>query len=87
MAHFMVTAGGSRGDTSRLGSKSSGLFATLNGWDGGVRVSLYHDNGQDMARVTLTSGSGYSGKTVELYDGPIDATTRELLSQQNAIAA
>lgn len=79
MAHFMVTCSGNRGEASRLGGKESGVSADLNGWNGGVRVYLYHDadTGQDMARVTLTPGSGHSGGHRELYDGPVNAEARE----------
>ena len=76
MAHFMVSCSGNRGETSRLGGKESGVSADLNGWNGGVSVRLYHEDGRDMARVVLTRGSGHAGSEREIYDGPIDAEAR-----------
>lgn len=62
MAHFRGTLQGNRGETSRLGSKASGLEATLNGWNFGVRVSLFVDtNGNDAVHIALTSGSDFRG--------------------------
>lgn len=80
MAHFRGTLQGMRGETSRLGSKSSGLTADCDGWQGGVRVSLYvNDAGEDSAQVELTDGSGSDGLAVTVYQGPIGSNTREAL--------
>ena len=59
MAHFRGTLQGNRGGASRLGTKDSDLHVTANGWDSGVTVLAYEENGVDYFRITLTGGSGY----------------------------
>jgi hypothetical protein len=83
MAQFRGTLQGQRGETSRLGSKKSGLRARLAGWAGSVVVRLFSDEGgRDMATVTLEQGNEYGsgGPTITLYDGPIGATTRTAMA-------
>ena len=60
MAQFRATIQGQRGVASRLGSKTSGLEVTANGWGLGVRVSVRHnkETGQDIFAVYKTQGSG-----------------------------
>ena len=59
MAHFIGFIQGCRGEASRLGSISSGIHATINGWNLGVKVTMHYDkeSGKDVAIVTLTAGS------------------------------
>ena len=68
MAHFYATCQGNRGETSRTGSKSSGITATASGWDIGGSVDIHHDSNlnTDIVRLTVTHGSnqGNSGKHV-----------------------
>jgi len=61
MGHFRATIEGNRGKASRLGTKSSGIAATVNGWDCGITVRAYHNRTTDRDEfdVTLTSGSGH----------------------------
>lgn len=66
MAQFRGTIQGSRGDASRLGTKNSGLTVEANGWHVGVRVELTHEDGEDVARVYLTTGSNNTGHRVYL---------------------
>lgn len=59
MAHFRATIKGQRGEASRLGSKKTGIRATVNGWNSGVYVHGGIDSqGNDEFVVTMTSGSG-----------------------------
>ena len=61
MAHFRATIEGNRGPASRLGSKSSGIHSTTNGWNGGVRVvgsNAGGDVGVDRFDIFATKGSG-----------------------------
>lgn len=57
MTQFRATIEGQRGEASRLGSKSRGIIATVNGWDSGVRVEANHSNGEDVFTIFATSGS------------------------------
>lgn len=72
MAHFIGYLQGSRGEASRLGTKKSGITASVNGWDFGIKVCLYHDEttGKDKATVYSTDGSnGYGkGKLIGIFE-------------------
>lgn len=57
MAQFRGTLQGNRGETSRLGSKKSGLKAQLNGWNIGCDIEIHHEDGVDKVKVYKTSGS------------------------------
>jgi hypothetical protein len=59
MAQFRGTIRGQRGEASRLGSKSSGLCVTCNGWNGGITVYVDYDKntGKDRFQVFRTGGS------------------------------
>ena len=58
MAHFRATIHGSRGESSRLGTKASGLITVTNGRDLGVQVCAIVDaQGDDCFEVFATSGS------------------------------
>ena len=58
MAHFMANIKGSRGGTSRLGNKVSGIGGHVRGWDAGVKVvGFVNEDGKDVFRVYATSGS------------------------------
>ena len=68
MAQFRAIIQGQRGQASRLGSKTSGIYAQVNGWNLGVEVTGYHDKdtGKDIFRVYKTEGSGYNQGRKEL---------------------
>ena len=59
MANFRGTVQGNREETSRLGTKDSGMRATVNGWKSGIRIRAYFDRntGTDVFEVYLTRGS------------------------------
>ena len=68
MAHFIGRLQGRRGPTSRLGDKSKGIHATLNGWNIGLYVELSHEEksdsgaGRDVVRIYQTRGSNGGGE-------------------------
>ena len=72
MAHFLGSIQGSRGEASRLGTKSSGLDVTAASWSGSVRVRLWFDHACDvnMCSVSLAPWHG-AGVSVSLYRGPV----------------
>jgi len=43
MAQFIAAIKGSRGEASRIGTKRSGMWGYVNGWNIGGRVEIYHD--------------------------------------------
>ena len=63
MAHFYGTVQGNRGETSRCGSKSSGLVASANGWNIGGTIQVeYNDKLQtDVVYFYRNKGSSSRG--------------------------
>ncbi len=60
MARFRGTMAGNRGQVSRLGTKSSGISAKINGWNSGVNIEARVENDDDVFYIYPTSGSdGY----------------------------
>ena len=58
MARFYgELAGQAREKVTRLGSKKSGLWAHLSGWNIGIAVECSCINGKDVIRVHKTGGS------------------------------
>jgi len=68
MAHYRGYIEGSRGSTSRLGTKSSGLTVVAQSWAGEVRVDLYEKDGVDCARISV-------GPNYAVYGGPQNSKT------------
>ena len=61
MARFRGTVIGNRGEASRLGAKTSGITASINGWDLGVTVEGKYDERSncDVFSIYLTGGSNH----------------------------
>jgi len=80
VAHFYATLRGTRGKTSRRGTKASGMQATVASWQGAPSVRLWHDGGTetDMAEVSLIPWYG-AGDTIPLYAGPVSGPTLRAL--------
>lgn len=57
MAQFRAIIKGARGETSRLGSKASGISAKINGWLAGVSVSGRFENDRDTFEICASGGS------------------------------
>jgi hypothetical protein len=58
MAHFYLSAQGSRGAVTRCGTKASGIDAHVRGWGCGVKVYARCDSeGRDCFDVYQTGGS------------------------------
>ena len=59
MAHFYGKLQGNKGETTRLGSKSSGITATINSWDVGVTTQIEFSKSlnTDVVYVYDTKGS------------------------------
>lgn len=71
MAHFRAVIQGQRGEASRLGSSRTGIRATVNGWNSGVRVegSALADNAGDFFHIFATAGS--NGATGDRFLGKV----------------
>lgn len=70
MARFYGSVQGSRGKATRLGGASSGLTTVAAGWQGGVSVTLFDEDGIDMCHVETIPWNG-AGQTKTLYRGPV----------------
>ena len=73
MAHFRNTVQGNRGEASRLGTKDSGMKASIDGWDVGVDVTIRYNGktGLDEIHVYKTNGSnGYKRELVLSINTP-----------------
>lgn len=58
MAHFYGNMQGGRGETTRTGTKSSGITAHVRTWSAGVDVSMNHcEDETDSADIVITHGS------------------------------
>lgn len=68
MAHFRATIKGQKGEASRLGSKSSGIVAEINGWDRGIRVYAEFKDGKDHFVVVSTGGSNGNRKEIVEFE-------------------
>jgi hypothetical protein len=65
MSQFYAEIQGNRGLASRQGSKSSGIWGHIRGWNIGALVTCDHIDGRDVVRVYRTSGSN-GGENDEL---------------------
>jgi len=61
MAQFRGTIQGNRGEASRLGTKSSGLRITSNGWKSGIKVITTYDPDTNSDTHTVYATNGSSG--------------------------
>jgi hypothetical protein len=68
MSRFYVSAQGARGETTRTGTPNSGIVAHVRGWDIGIPVHGWDDNGVDVFGVYRTGGSNGS---VESHIGTV----------------
>lgn len=72
MARYLAAIQGTAGEATRLGSPKSGIRASAQGWNLGVRVNgapVYDDaNGanQDEFRIAITGGSNDNGSKLYL---------------------
>lgn len=57
MAKFRGTVQGNRGETSRLGSKNSGMRTSLNSWDKGIDVVASVQRDKIVFEIFETGGS------------------------------
>lgn len=74
MTHFFGQVEERTNPVIRLGSKTSGIIATVASWEGAITIELYHDpsTGHDWARIETTRWHGSTNHPRQLYHGPID---------------
>lgn len=58
MARFHAKIKGNKGSTTRLGSKQSGMYGHLAGWNVGIKIFCFVDEeDNDIIKVWSTGGS------------------------------
>jgi hypothetical protein len=78
MSHFYGIVKGHRGAASRCGSKNKGLYTIAAGWQGAIETTLWHEDGQDYYRITLTPWGSSGGGSRILALGTLDSDLRAL---------
>lgn len=58
MAQFIGVIQGNRGETSKLGSKSSGMFAEARGWGLGGEIQMRYNKEKDRDEVVFSINGG-----------------------------
>ena len=76
MAQYRGSIEGARGSATRLGHKTTGLRVVANGWQAGIEVRAYHEEGEDCFDVLLTGGSN-GGRTAQIIARVIDGEVVE----------
>lgn len=57
MGHFYAEIQGNRGEATRMGTKDSGIYGHIRGWNIGARVTVDCIDGVDIVSVFKTGGS------------------------------
>lgn len=57
MSQFYASIQGNRGEATRMGTKNSGIYGHIRGWNIGVIINIDHVDGKDNVRVFKTAGS------------------------------
>lgn len=86
MAHFYGSMTGARGETTRTGTKSSGISAHVRSYSHGIRADMNYspgDQGSDRAFIEITSGSN-GGPTSHIY---LDASELDAILEGRAVLA
>lgn len=61
MSHFYGSMQGNHGETTRQGTKKSGISTHIRGWNFGVKVIMSPGSEGDVADIYLTCGSDGAG--------------------------
>lgn len=63
MSHFYASIEANRGEATRCGSKDSGIYGHIRGWNSGVIVQGYIDEeGRDCFSIYKSGGSRGGGR-------------------------
>lgn len=70
MSRYYGQIQGSRGEATRMGNASSGMFGHIRGWNIGARVDMDAEGDTDVCRVRVTTGSaGYgNGESLGTFE-------------------
>ena len=70
MAQFYASIQGNRGEATRMGTKSSGIYGHIRGWDIGAEINMMYDEktDSDICQITVTGGSNAPGKIVQMFE-------------------
>lgn len=73
MAHFYAEIEGTRGATSRIGSKVSGIKGHIRGWNCGVRVRGKYKSSDEQDEFQIYATGGSSGRRSDTFIGTVDS--------------
>jgi len=72
MSEFYGALEGSRGPTTRAGTKASGIKAVAQSWEGSVATYLYkNEAGETCARITAGKGSTFNPFDRVIFSGTL----------------
>jgi len=71
MAQYRAVIQGNRGETSRLGSKASGITTHTDGWNSGVKVVGWFDEIEGVDRFGVFATGGSTGAYSDKYLGDV----------------
>ena len=68
MAQFYATIQGNRGERTCMGTKNSGLYGHIRGWNIGARVDVFYNEelDRDEVRILVSTGSNGGGQSKAL---------------------
>lgn len=68
MAHFRAVIKGARGEASRLGTKSSGMYAKVQTWGWDVVVKAWEGTKHDICRIELENHTTGERRDVGMFN-------------------
>jgi len=89
MSHFYGTLQGNRGETTRCGTKNSGITIYAAGWGGAIRVDVSHDerDDTDSYEVYLVPWHSSGGQSRHLAGGVLSSRgeTKALITRNECV--
>ncbi len=81
MSHFYANIRGHRGEATRAGAKSSGMYSNTAGWKGAISVRVWYNNekDEDCYAIALTPWHGSDGYSRVIAAGPLDASAPDAI--------
>jgi hypothetical protein len=85
MAHFYGILKGSRGETTRCGTRPSGISATVKSWNSALHVTLSDRDGVDQYSIRIEDGDKVllhiNGEEFVYFKGKVYKERHEVLGE------
>ena len=85
MSQFYGWLQGHRGETTRCGSKGSGIHAKVQSWDNQCIVEINEYDGKDVITVDVATKNGEDGVRVVVNGKELFLHNRKLLTKEEAM--